>query len=243
MDTGGTRVALGLRTSTETGERESPVSETALTSHDEATLVDLAVGGDADAFARLYERHVDRVYRHCYYYMGSRADAEDVAQQTFLRAWQAIGRYERSGAPILAWLLTIAGRSAISQLRRARELPGNVNQQIDALEDDPQDIVATLDSCDMVRDMVLELSPDRQQVIVLRFIEGLSIAEVASALGKSENNVSVVQHRALKDLKHRLLARQTRSKPRSHVARSVRDVVVRAELSLTQRREEPDPSR
>lgn len=242
-DTGGTRVALGLRTSTETGERESPVSEAPLTNYDEATLVDLAVGGDANAFAELYERHVDRVYRHCYYYMGNRADAEDVAQQTFLRAWQAIGRYQRSGAPILAWLLTIAGRNAISHLRRARELPWTLHARDDALEDDPQDIVSALDSRDIVRDVVLELNPDRQQVIILRFIEGMSISEVALALGKSENNVSVVQHRALKDLRHRLAARQTQSKARSNAARSFRDAIIRSDLSLKQRREEPGSSR
>lgn len=220
-------MALELITSTAAGERESPVAEPAVVDSQEGILVDRAVAGDADAFAALYARHVDRVYRHCYYYMGNRTDAEDVAQQTFLRAWQAIGRYRRSGAPFLAWLLTIAGRTAISQLRRTRELPGAVKQRHQGVGDDPQEIVATLDTCDMVRAAVLELNPDRQQVIILRFIEGLSIAEVAAVLGKTENNISVVQHRALKDLRRCLTARQTRSRPRSGVIRTLRDVVVR----------------
>ncbi len=194
---------------------------------EESFLIDRAVDGDADAFAALYERHVDRVYRHAFYYMGARADAEDVAQQTFLRAWQAIGRYRRSDAPILAWFLTIAGRTAISQLRRARELPGDLSQREEPADDDPQDLIARRDSCDHVREAVLQLSPDRQQVIVLRFIEGLSIAEVAAALGKTENNVSVVQHRALKDLRRKLSTKRPNLEPRSRVMQTLRDVIVR----------------
>jgi RNA polymerase sigma-70 factor, ECF subfamily len=222
-------VALGgLRTLVATGKERSPAAVFPAANDDEAVLVDRAVDGDGDAFAVLYTRHVDRIYRHCYYYMGNRTDAEDVAQQTFLHAWRAIGRYRRSNAPFLAWLLTIAGNLAISQLRRAREIPRDVAARQESMEDDPQDIVATLDSCDTVRRVVLELKPDRQQVIILRFIEGLSIAEVAAALGKSENNISVVQHRALSDLRRRLAPRQMEPKTPSRMVHALRDVVLRA---------------
>ncbi len=225
---GGASVGLRIAVSASAGEHETSFVETPASGDDEPVLIDRAVDGDADAFAALYERYVDRVYRHAYYYMGTRTDAEDVAQQTFLRAWQAIGRYRRSNAPILAWFLTIAGRTAISQLRRNRELPGGLSERDEAAEDDPQDLVARIDTCDHVRKAVLHLSSDRQQVIVLRFIEGLSIAEVAAAMGKTENNVSVAQHRALKDLKRLLASNQSKRASRSRVSRTLRDVIVRA---------------
>lgn len=226
--TGGISVASRIAVAESTGEHETTLAETPILGENEPELIDRAVDGDTDAFATLYERYVDRVYRHAFYYMQTRTDAEDVAQQTFLRAWQAIGRYRRTNAPILAWFLTIAGRTAISQLRRNRELPGGLNHQDEAAGDDPQDLVVRADSCDHAREAVLQLSPDRQQVIVLRYIEGLSIAEVAAAMGKTENNVSVVQHRALKDLKRRLTATQAEREPRSRVVQTLRDVLVRA---------------
>lgn len=221
-------MAMELSPASAAGERSPSAASYPAADLDEAVLVDRAIEGDGDAFAALYARHVDRVYRHCYYYMGNRADAEDMAQQTFLRAWQAIGRYRRGNAPFQAWLLAIAGNLSISRLRLARELPHRVDGHEEATEDDPQDIVATLDSCDVVRRAVLDLKPDRQQVIILRFIEGMSISEVAATLGKSENNVSVTQHRALGDLRRRLDAQHSESKPRTRAVQALRDAVLRA---------------
>lgn len=226
--TEGTNVAMELSPTSAAGERSPSAASYPAAGLEEAVLVDRAIEGDGDAFAALYARHVDRVYRHCYYYMGNRADAEDMAQQTFLRAWQAIGRYRRGNAPFQAWLLTIAGNLSISRLRLAREIPHRTDGREEATEDDPQDIVATLDSCDVVRRAVLELKPDRQQVIILRFIEGMSISEVAAALGKSENNVSVTQHRALGDLRRRLDGQQPEPKPHTRAVQALRDAVLRA---------------
>ena len=69
---------------------------------DEAMLVQKAIGHDANAFGRLYDMHVDRVYRHIYYRGGNEADAEDLTQQVFLNAWQAIGRYKKMASPFIA---------------------------------------------------------------------------------------------------------------------------------------------
>jgi RNA polymerase sigma-70 factor (ECF subfamily) len=227
-DAEGSNVAMELSPTSAAGERSPSAAPFPATELDEATLVDRAIEGDGDAFAALYARHVDRVYRHCYYYMGNRADAEDMAQQTFLSAWQAIGRYRRGTAPFQAWLLTIAGNLSISRLRLAREVPQGTDGREEATEDDPQEIVTTLDSCDDVRRAVLQLKPDRQQVIILRFIEGLSVAEVAAALGKSENAVSVMQHRALGELRRRLGEEQSEPKAHTRAVHALRDAMRRA---------------
>ncbi len=174
---------------------------------DERVLVDAAIQGDVEAFAALYDRHVDRVYRHCYYRTGHRADAEDLTQETFLRAWRAIGRYRRTGAPFIAWLLVISDRLAASRQRKLRRLLTVAAEEIPLSQcryEDPERTVITWLACDEVRRAILQLRPERQQVIILRFIDGLSVAEVAAALGKSEANVSVIQHRALADLRRLL---------------------------------------
>jgi RNA polymerase sigma-70 factor (ECF subfamily) len=179
----------------------------------EARLIDAAVGGDAAAFAALYDRHADRVYRHCYYRLGNRADAEDITQQTFLQAWKAIGRYRRGGAPFVAWLLTIAQRLAISHVRRAREFADPEVAPAASEASDPAEAFGASVARSTVRRAILQLRPERQEVIILRFIEGFSVEEVAGALGKTENNIRVIQHRALADLRRRLADPATERAP------------------------------
>lgn len=192
-----------------TGGDEAPVvsaCSVAVPMDDEADLVAAAVEGDSVAFATLYDRHLARVYRHCYYRTGNRADAEDLAQQTFLQAWLAIRRYRRGASPFIAWLLTISQNLAMSHHRKARAIAAS-DLQLVATEEaaDPTAALSTALMRDEVRAAILRLRPERQQVILLRFIEGFSVTEVAAVLGKTENNTRVIQHRALADLR-RLLA-------------------------------------
>ena len=190
----------------ETTDGEPPVVSARAAETDEAALVDAAVQGDPLAFAALYDRHIDRVYRHCYYRTGNRTDAEDLTQQTFLQAWQAIRRYRRGSSPFIAWLLTISQNLAMSHHRKAREVAvSDLPLRGDMDEADPTAALSAALTRDEVRAAILQRRPERQHGILPRFIEGFSVAEVAAALGKSENNVRVIQHRALADLR-RLLA-------------------------------------
>jgi len=77
---------------------------------EEAMLVQKAIGHDAEAFGRLYDMHVDRVYRNIYYRVGNEADAEDLTQQVFLKAWQAIGKYKKMASPFVAWIMSRGSR-------------------------------------------------------------------------------------------------------------------------------------
>src|SRR5205085_10538560 len=89
--------------------------------NDDLPLVLRAVQKDQDAFGELYDRHVVRVYRHIYYMVGNATEAEDLTAQTFLRAWEAIPRYQVRGAPFVSWLLRIAHNLGVSHLRSRRE--------------------------------------------------------------------------------------------------------------------------
>jgi RNA polymerase sigma-70 factor, ECF subfamily len=177
---------------------------------DEASAVEAAIAGDAAAFASLYDRHVGRVYRQCYYRLGNRADAEDLTQQTFLQAWEALPRYRRTGAPFLAWLLTISHHLAVSKQRQAREVTDpELETPAQDAQADPEAVALGRLARDNVRMAILQLKPDRQQVILLRFIEGYAVEDVAAALGKSANYVRVLQFRALRELR-RLLGQEGR---------------------------------
>ena len=167
--------------------------------------VDAAVAGDARAFAALYDRYVERVYRHVYYHVGNRSDAEDLTQQVFLQAWRAIGRYRRTGAPFVAWLFTIAHNLVVQLHRRPKDVhPLDLEPAARERWGDPQaEALATHDRA-AVRRAILRLKPGFQQVVVLRFVEGLPASEVAAAIGKSEGNVRVMQHRALVELRRLL---------------------------------------
>ncbi len=169
-------------------------------------LIDAAIGGDVQAFAALYDRHMERVYRHSYFLVGNRADAEDLTQQVFLNAWRAIGRYQHTGASFAAWLFRIAHNQAMSLFRKEKDVS---YLEIDLVGEgnwtDPEaQALAQYDRM-AVRRAILCLKPEQQQVITMRFLEFLDYADIAAALGKSEGNIRVIQHRAIANLR-RLLA-------------------------------------
>ena len=161
-------------------------------------LIDKAVDGDADAFGRLYDMHVDRVYRHIYYRVGNVVDAEDLTQRVFLKAWQAIRRYKKTSSPFLAWLMTISHNLVVDFYRSKKE---NVYLDFELPADEtyssPECSAEAHFEQQQLRRAILELPGDQQQVILMRFIGGFSYPEIASSLGKSEGAIRVILHRAL----------------------------------------------
>jgi RNA polymerase sigma-70 factor, ECF subfamily len=171
----------------------------------ESGWVDAAIGGDSDAFARLYDRHVDRVYRHVLYRIGNQPDAEDVTQQVFIKAWRAIGKYERRSVPFVAWLLTIAHNVTVSFFRRSKATDSfDVDPATTQRWANPEAETFAKHDQLVVRRAILRLKPDQQQVIILRFIENIEFSDIAIALGKNEGNIRVIQYRALQELKRLL---------------------------------------
>lgn len=169
----------------------------------EAALIERAVRRDVSAFTALYDGHVNRVYRHVYYWVRSQADAEDITQEVFVRAWKSFHKYKHTGAPLIAWLSTIA-RNLITDHYRARKklVPLDEAMELDCGEDaDPAAITEASFDRGFVRDGILRLKGEQQQVIVMRFIDGLNYDEVARALNKSEGAIRVIQFRALKELR------------------------------------------
>lgn len=169
---------------------------------DEATLVQRAVGHNPEAFGRLYDIHVDRVYRHIYYRVGNEQDAEDLTQQVFLKAWQAIDRYKRKASPFIAWLMTISHNVVVDFYRTRKDksyLEAEVLADGSALS--PEGAAEASFEQQRLRRAILQLGGDEQQVVILRFMEGFEFSEIASLIDKKEGNVRVILHRALVKLR------------------------------------------
>lgn len=168
----------------------------------EKQLVQRAIEKDGAAFAELYDRHVVRVYRHIYYLVNDTRETEDLTAQTFLKAWEAIGRYKERGAPFVAWLLRIAHNLTVSHLRAKRQHGELEDTYIDVKMDrNPEQALEQSTDEKSVREAVLKLRDEQRQVIILRFVEELDYREVAQVIGKSVPAVRVIQHRALGNLR------------------------------------------
>jgi RNA polymerase sigma-70 factor (ECF subfamily) len=179
---------------------------------DEAQLVRAAQAGEAKAFAEIVRRYQRAMYRLAYGFVRSPADADDVAQETFVRAFQALGRF-RVGEPLYPWLARIASNTALSQLRRRRRKPETpLEPLLEAgqqwgMDDDPLDRVASAEQARHLREAMAELKPEHQAVLVLRVVEDLSYEEIAKALSVPPGTVMSRLSRARAELKSKLAAR------------------------------------
>jgi RNA polymerase sigma-70 factor (ECF subfamily) len=167
---------------------------------------------DSEAFHALYEAHLDAVYRYVYYKVGNGQLAEDLTQQIFLKAWEAIHRYQWRELPFQHWLLRLARNTVIDYYRSLK--PGSAVLLDPGGEGvDPEAELAQSEMVRTLQEAVWQLPEEQREVIVLRFIEQLPHAEVAQLLGKSTATVRVIQHRALQALR-RLLERDERRRGR-----------------------------
>lgn len=167
----------------------------------ERKLIEAAQHGDAHAFGSLYDLHAERVYRHIAYRVGHQQDAEDLTQQTFLKAWRAVSRYKVTEAPFAAWLLKIAHNTVVSYFRSKREHSPLEALTVDPAEDkQPHDELERRYDQALVRRAMAKLKPEQQQVVAFRYLDEMSYQDMARLLDKSEANLRVILHRALKAL-------------------------------------------
>ena len=165
-------------------------------------LVGQAAQGDTEAFGRLYDIFADRIYRHIYYRTGNPDDAKDLMQEVFTRAWQALPKYKNTKTPFLGWLFTIAHNRIIDYYRAKKDYAYLTDDII--IPDHapgPEKLAEVQFTQQAVRKAILQLPGDQQQVIILSFIEGFEYHEIAAALNKSEGNIRVIIHRALKKMR------------------------------------------
>ncbi|WP_328342625.1 ECF subfamily RNA polymerase sigma factor, BldN family [Micromonospora sp. NBC_00421] len=170
-------------------------------------LVERAQAGEAAAFGLIYDRYVDTVFRFVYFRVGNRQLAEDLTSDTFLRALKRIGSFTWQGRDLGAWLVTIARNLVADHFKSGRyRLEVTTGDVLDADREDrgpegsPEAAVVEHITNVALLTAVTRLNPEQQECIVLRFLQGLSVAETARAMGKNEGAIKALQYRAVRAL-------------------------------------------
>jgi RNA polymerase sigma-70 factor (ECF subfamily) len=179
------------------------------TSADPKELIRLAKSGDEKAFGQLYELYYVPVYRYIYLRIGRREETEDLLQIVFLKVYQALPRYQERGYTPLAYFLTVARNAITDHFRAQKNLvrPDNLMRTLESLpsSEDLEEGVEKKEE-DLILHQAIEQLPETQQeVVILKFINGFSNAEISRMLGKTEVAVRQIQHRALQLLRKKMV--------------------------------------
>ncbi|WP_372452559.1 sigma-70 family RNA polymerase sigma factor [Pseudonocardia nigra] len=166
-------------------------------------LVKASQAGDMVAFGELFDRYYDVVYRYVLFRMGDRTLAEDVTQETFVRALRRITSVSYQGRDIGAWFVTIARNLIFDHVKSSRYRLEQTTSEIVELSPStggPEQQVLDGATNDELLRCVRKLNPDQQECIQLRFLQGLSVAETARIMDRNEGAVKALQHRAVRRL-------------------------------------------
>jgi len=168
-------------------------------------LVDQARSGDADAFGQIFDLYHDPVYRYIASRVRRPADAEDLTQNVFVKALEALPRYESRGVPFGGWLFRLARNTVIDHVRTHREHADleSVGELLGGAAA-PDEIAAARQDMDAVAVALEALTVEQRDALALRFFAGLSAREAAVAMGKQEGTIRGLQFRAIAALRRQL---------------------------------------
>jgi RNA polymerase sigma-70 factor, ECF subfamily len=176
-----------------------------LSEHSDDDVVSLATGGDLNAFGELYDRYVERIYNYIYYRTSNHVDAEDLTERVFFRAIQHIKKYENRGLPISAWLYRIAHNLVANWYRdnsRRQEIPiDTFDFTLQYQGELPEIAVLRSEEREQLMSVIRELPEERQQLVILKFVDGLTNAEIGQIMGRTEGAIKSLYHRTLTSLR------------------------------------------
>ena len=177
------------------------------TEFNEDDVLTRASQGDRDAFGMLYERYIDRIFNYVYYRTGNLHDAEDLTARVFQRAMNHIKNYTDRGVPFSAWLYRIAHNLVANWHRdrsRRQEIPINDVPILPSKGDHPEKNLVRSQEEDSLLRLIRRLPPERQNLLILKFVENMSNAEIGAIMGRSEGAVKSLYHRTLLALRDQL---------------------------------------
>ncbi len=173
----------------------------------ESEVLMRAAQGDKDAFGELYQRYTERIFNYVYYRTGNMHDAEDLTARVFQRAMNHIHHYTDRGVPFSAWLYRIAHNLVANWHRdrsRRQEIPLEDLPVLPARGDHPETALVHTEEQEALLRLIRKLPPDRQHLLILKFVENLSNAEIGQIMGRSEGAVKSLYHRTLLALRDQL---------------------------------------
>lgn len=184
---------------------QTPAEESSAKADDSWRLVAAAQGGDTNAFARLYDRYVDVVYRYAMFRVGDRSLAEDLTSETFLRALRRISSISYQGRDVGAWFVTIVRNLVLDHVKSSRyRLEVSTGELVEpaaaGVTSGPEaHVLADATNRELLR-CIDELGEDQRECVILRFCQGLSVAETAKLMGRGDGAIKALQHRAIRRL-------------------------------------------
>lgn len=165
----------------------------------DAELVAATLAGDGRAFDQIVRLHTSRVFNYIHHMTRHAQDAEDLTQQTFIKAYRALDRFD-PGRSLIAWLLTIARRTALNHFRDTRRFEEFTEETPDIAASPARDA----EHHDRVENLWMEarrlLPPKQYEVLWLRFGEELSVEETARVTGLTQTHVKILVFRARRRL-------------------------------------------
>jgi RNA polymerase sigma-70 factor (ECF subfamily) len=173
---------------------------------DEEQLIEQAKT-DPEAFGRLYELYVEKIYNYIYYRLGNHHDAEDLTAKVFYRALNHIAHYNHKGVPFAAWLYRIAHNLVVNWHRdhSRRQMVGLENLDLSGdKQESPHQAAEQTNERELLLAAIQHLPRERQELLMLKFVERMSNAEIGRVLGRSEGAVKSLYHRTLVSLKELL---------------------------------------
>ena len=162
---------------------------------------------DRLAFEPLYERYVAQIYAYAYYRIGNEQDAEDITARTFYQALTHLNRYTSRGVPFSAWLFRIAHNLVANWHRdesRRPTVPLDEHAASRVRGEHPEAEALAGEEQSMLLEVVRQLPEDRQQLLILKFVERLSNAEVGEIMGRTEGAIKSLYHRTLSSLREEI---------------------------------------
>jgi RNA polymerase sigma-70 factor (ECF subfamily) len=173
----------------------------------EVEILEAASQGDKEAFGTLYERYVERIFNYVYYRTGNTHDAEDLTARVFYRALNHIHTYTNRGLPFSAWLYRIAHNLIANWHRdrsRHQEIPLSDVPTLQYKGIAPETAATQRQEQEALLRVISHLPPERQHLLILKFVEDLSNAEIGVIMGRSEGAVKSLYHRILISLRDEL---------------------------------------
>jgi RNA polymerase sigma-70 factor (ECF subfamily) len=189
------------------------VENATLSVENERLLIQQARAGDQQAYGDLIRLHQNAVYNLAYRMLGERGEAEDAAQETFLRAYSNLNRYD-TDRPFRTWLLSIASNHCIDRLRKRRltwlslDEPLPPHPALNSDEVEPEDAVISSERSAAIQALLAELTPEYRVVVILRYWNDLSYAEIAEILNTTESAVKSRLFRARQALAEKMMPKR-----------------------------------
>ena len=168
----------------------------------DSQLLEQAREYDTRALAEIYDRYATPIYRYLYRYLGDAAQAEDLTSEVFLKLLQVLNTRRAPRERLQGWLYRVAHNLAMDWFRQqGQRATISLEEDLVVDGDSPPGLVEKRQVRQQLCAAIKRLTPDQQQVVLLRFGEGFKIADVARTMGKSEGAVKIMQYRATKRLR------------------------------------------